>query len=97
MGTEWVVIAPLVGVALFFVIAWAVRAPGRALQARIVRLGDLRGWTRDDLTEYVGPPQAVSAQPGGKVLLQWMAAGYHIALLFDKDGVCEGVSHEAAV
>jgi hypothetical protein len=39
------------------------------------------------------------------VLLQWMetrsgflsASSYHIALTFDFDGICTGVSHESAV
>mgnify|MGYP003964036481 CR=1 FL=1 len=29
------------------------------------------------------------------VLLQWMATGYHIALIFEND-ICQGVSHEFA-
>jgi hypothetical protein len=29
-------------------------------------------------------------------LLQWQATGYHIALQFDANGICVGVTHEFA-
>ena len=44
----------------------------------------------------VGPPNSVSAAGNGKTLYQWLAAGYHIALLFDGE-TCEGVTHEVKV
>jgi|ERR671926_1517645 hypothetical protein len=75
---------------------------GRLVQ-RFGRIGVIQGRTRAEIEEVVGPPNAVSAAAGG-VLLQWMETrgsiwtggeSYHVALLFDADGVCAGVTHES--
>jgi len=58
-------------------------------------IGVVAGKSLADIQRVVGPPNSVSTVANGKVLYQWMATGYHVALLF-KDGICEGVTHESA-
>jgi hypothetical protein len=89
--------ALIAGLILFVVIGALVRAPGKVLQQKFVRLGTLKGKTRVAIVAVVGPPSAQSGTPDGGQLLQWMATGYHIALIFDANGICQGVSHEAVV
>ena len=71
-----------------------------SLQQKFAALGDLSGRSRAEIISAVGAPQSVSAVGGGKTLLQWQmvnqAGGYHIALLFDENDRCEGVTHESA-
>ncbi len=94
-STAIIYIAPLVGgLILYAIIHSIVRAPGMSLAGKFRGLGTLKGRTRDEIIARVGPPQSASAQPGGKTLLQWQATGYHIALRFDENGLCEGVTHE---
>jgi hypothetical protein len=88
-----IIAIPLIGgLILYAVIHSGVRAPGNSLASKFQQLGVLQGRTKDQIVAAVGPPQAVSAQPGGKSLLQWQATGYHIALLFDGAGICEGIT-----
>jgi len=84
------------GLILYFVIASLVRVPGRLLQQRFVTLGVLHGKTLAEILAVVGAPNSSSATGDGLTLHQWMATGYHIALLF-KDDVCLGVNHEVSV
>ena len=76
-------------------IGWLVKAPGRALQQKFISLGNFQGQTRKQIEAVVGPPNSISAVGNG-TLCQWMATGYHIAVLFDGD-VCKGITHEVAV
>jgi len=84
------------GLFLYALIHAGVRQPGSELRQKFVQAGNLQGKTLQEITALVGPPKSRSALPGGKVLHQWMATGYHIALRFDPNGVCEGVTHESA-
>lgn len=76
---------------------------GKTLNERFVRIGTLAGRTREEIERVVGQPTSISAMADG-ALLQWMetragflsASSYHIALTFDNDGICTGVSHEFA-
>ncbi len=65
---------------------------------KFAALGTIAGRSKDEIVAAVGPPTSVSQLAGGKSLLQWQhisqAGGYHIALRFGPDGVCEGVTHE---
>jgi hypothetical protein len=88
----WVVIG---GMVLFAIISALTTAPGRSLQSKFVGMGTLAGRTKDEIIAVVGAPNSISALPNSKVVLQWMASGYHIALIFNGE-VCEGVSHEFA-
>lgn len=70
------------------------------LQQKFAELGHLPGKTRTEIIDAVGPPQSVSAVGDGKTLIQWQminqAGGYHVALMFDENDLCEGVTHESA-
>jgi hypothetical protein len=80
--------------AVAIVVPFVFRAPGRALRKRFVALGGLKGRTRREIVKAVGEPAIVTPLPDGRTLLQWRATGYHIALVFGKDGRCAGVTHE---
>ena len=74
------------------------KASGASLQQKFVALNPLKGKTKSEIISEVGNPNTISSQAGGKTLLQWMEMGflksYHIALLFDSDDICEGVTHQ---
>ncbi|MGA2281505.1 MAG: hypothetical protein ABSG80_14515 [Verrucomicrobiota bacterium] len=83
------------GFVLYAIINALVRAPGASLQSKFQQLGTLRGRTLSSIIAEVGPPNARSVAGDGRVVCQWMATGYHIALIFTDD-VCDGVTHEFA-
>jgi hypothetical protein len=85
------------GLVMYWITSAAVRAPGRALQSKFVSLGVLKGKRKEGIIAVVGQPNSVSATSGGGQLLQWISTGYHIALIFDANGICQGVTHETAV
>jgi hypothetical protein len=60
---------------------------------RLRALGDIRGVPLDDMVWHLGPPNSRSAG-AGYTLLQWMREGYHLAMSFDAEGKCEGITHE---
>ncbi len=82
------------GLILYVIISAVVRASGDDLQKKFVKLGTLTGKTYSEIEKACGKPNAVSSMGNDKTLRQWMATGYHIALIFDKNDICEGVSHE---
>jgi hypothetical protein len=84
------------GLILYAVISALSVTPGRNLQRKFVALGVIRGRTKDEIVASVGPPQSVSYTGENKELLQWMATGYHICLIFE-GGVCQGVQSETVV
>jgi hypothetical protein len=87
-------ILPLVGgLVLYGIVAALVKAPGQALHVKFVKLGQLKGKSKAEIVAAVGLPNSVSAVANEKTVCQWLATGYHIALLFDGD-ICEGVTHE---
>ncbi|MBQ7500866.1 MAG: hypothetical protein IJT91_08230 [Clostridia bacterium] len=91
-------IIPIIGgLIMYLVIHALVRSPGKVLNAKFVKLGTLKGKTFQEITAACGQPNSVSATAEGVKVCQWMATGYHIALLFDENDVCLGVSHEAKV
>jgi hypothetical protein len=92
--TEIAVIALVVAAMLAVGAPYIYRSPGRALRKRFVALGTLKGRTRKEIVKAVGEPATVTALPDGRTLLQWRATGYHIALVFEKNGRCFGVTHE---
>ena len=83
-----------VALALVIVVPRLVLAPGRALRARFIALGTLKGRTRTEIVRAVGSPSTETRLPDGRTLLQWRTTGYHIALVFELDGRCFGVTHE---
>ena len=93
-GGVVVVVLLIVAAALAVVVPWVFRAPGRALRKRFIALGSLTGRTRREIEKAVGPAAQETPLPDGRTLLQWRATGYHIALVFEKNGRCFGVTHE---
>ena len=85
------------GIIWWFITKAVVKAPGNLLQQNFVRLGTLKGKTLNEITTACGKPSAVSAMGNGQTLYQWQATGYHIALLFDENDICLGVSSEIKV
>jgi hypothetical protein len=93
-GSELALIALVVATAAAVVVPFVFRAPGRALRKRFIALGTLKGRTRKEIVKAVGQPATETVLPDGRTLLQWRATGYHIALVFEKNGRCFGVTHE---
>lgn len=92
----WVL--PLIGGIIWYLISSSmVRAPGAILNDKFVKLGVLKGKTYNEIVAACGAPSSRSPMGNGTTLCQWMATGYHIALLFDADNICLGISHEASV
>ena len=92
----WMIWIFIGGAVLFALISMSATSSGHSLRRKFVALGTLSGKSRREIEAAVGTPNSVSAMPNG-LLLQWMASGYHIALIFDNEGICQGVSHEHAV
>lgn len=97
----WVL--PLVGGLIWYLVTQAaVKAPGDMLASKFSALtkdtgGVIAGKTYREIVDACGAPTSVSSMGDGEKLCQWMATSYHIALLFDKDDVCIGISHESKV
>ena len=86
------------GLTLLFIVggAWQQQwmlSEGKALAAKFGALGNLIGKTEAEIIAAVGPPNSRSAMATGQ-LLQWQRTGYHIALIFDDQGQCGGITHE---
>ncbi len=93
-SSQVVLIALVVAMIVAIVVPRIYRAPGRALHKRFVTLGTLKGKSRKEIVKVVGEPASETVLPDGRTLLQWRATGYHIALVFEKNGRCFGVTHE---
>ena len=92
--SQLVLLALVVAMLTATVVPFFLRAPGRALRKRFIALGTLKGKTRKEIVKAAGQPSSETVLPDGRTLLQWRATGYHIALLFEKNGRCFGVTHE---
>ena len=93
-GSQLALIALVLAALIAIVVPYVFRAPGRALRKRFIALGTLKGMTRKEIVRSVGEPGTETPLPDGRTLLQWRATGYHIALVFEKNGRCFGVTHE---
>jgi hypothetical protein len=83
------------GLVISGIMSALVRAPGAVLNQKFASLGDMQGKSLQEIVREVGPYSSISAMTDGGKLVQWMATGYHVALLFDERDVCKGISHEA--
>lgn len=86
----------------YLILSALTKAPGSVLQSKFANLtkdtgGVIAGKTYDEIVAACGAPSSVSSTGDGGKLCQWMATGYHIALIFDAENVCSGISHEAKV
>jgi hypothetical protein len=88
------VVLLVLAAAIAIIVPYVFRAPGRALKRRFVALGTLKGKTRKEIERSAGQASQETRLPDGRTLLQWRATGYHIALVFDTRGRCDGVTHE---
>ncbi len=91
------VLATIGGIIWYLITTMVVRAPGAVLNKKFVSLGTLSGKSYDEIAYVVGQPNAVSSVGNGQVLRQWQATGYHIALVFDENDICLGISSEVNV
>ena len=92
----------ILGLIGYLIMSALVKVPGTVLQAKFADLtkdtnGVIAGKTYDEIVSACGTPSSVSPTGDGGKLCQWMATSYHIALLFDAENVCAGISHEAKV
>ena len=84
----------IAGFILYSITTLFVLNPGVKLRNKFISLGDMRGKHKNEIYRVVGTPNSISAHDDGE-LLQWLATGYHIALIFQND-ICQGISHEYA-
>ena len=68
------------------------------LQNKFAQMKNVSGRTSEEIISAVGRPNSVSNGDGGIIVMQWIKAsaftgGFHIALIFDRNGVCGGISH----
>ena len=73
-----------------------VRLPAMLLANKFKKLGTLTGKSYKEIAAAVGAENSHSAIAGGSIR-QWIRVGLHIALRFDENDVCLGVTHETAV
>ena len=89
------------GLILYALISAGTTAPGRSLNNKFISLGTLQGKTLKEITDVCGNPNSYSSTidaDGNPIkIIQWMATGYHIVLLFDTNDICLGVSSETSV
>lgn len=98
MEMTLIIVLMIVGGSVLYVIQdLIVKAPGSSLNKKFASLGHLPGKTLEEIIAVVGNPFAISAVGDGQVLRQWQATGYHIALLFDENDICLGITSEIAV
>ncbi|MBQ0158909.1 MAG: hypothetical protein KBS47_07965 [Bacteroidales bacterium] len=102
MNTFLAVVLPsLLGFVYYLIYLERIREPGRVLQRNFAKLGVLTGRTLVEIINVCGYPQSVSytvdedGEPAK--IIQWVASGYHIVLLFDEEDICQGVSCETSV
>lgn len=79
---------------LYAFVTSMVKSPGLSLQGKFVSCNPLRGKPMTDIMAKCGQPTSRHAFANGLELLQWQAPGYHIALLMDDQGTCQGVTFE---
>lgn len=85
-----------IGIGISFFVYGLVRVPGTITNKKFVELGILKGKTYNEICSHVGQPNSISAKEDGKVC-QWINSGYHIALIFNEEDICQGVIHENKV
>lgn len=92
----WIFAIPLIALVLGAIIKAFTTTPSQELNKKFVELGTLKGKTYDQIVSHVGEPNSKDVL-NDTVLCQWIQPAYHIALLFDRNMVCLGVSSETKV
>lgn len=85
-----------VGILIAVAIKIWVRSPGASLSGKFKKMGVLRGKTFAEISRVVGAPTSVQYTSDGSIRV-WSRATYTIALIFDSNDICQGVSSETAV
>ena len=65
----------------------------RKLGNKFDQIGNLQGRTLEEIVGVVGPAKSRGAQAFGQELHQWILPPFHVALIFDHNGVCGGITH----
>jgi hypothetical protein len=73
----------------------------KSVKDRFGEIGMLAGRTLEEISLVVGPADTLSIGGPGIKVAEWnkysvFGGGYHIALIFDQNDVCGGVSYENA-
>ncbi len=63
------------------------------LSWRFRMLGNVIGRPRHSMEAWLGPPNSIGAG-AGYVLLHWQRPGFHMALKFDTQSLCLGITHQ---
>ena len=68
-------------------------------QNKFAQIGNLAGRSLKEITSVVGPPNSITPVNPGITSYQWIrtsawTGGFHIQLIFDKNGICGGVAHQ---
>jgi len=95
-GIELAIWLLIMGSIFFFAFSLGAQR-GRQLANKFASAGTLKDKSKEDIIKAVGPPNAISSAANGGQILQWLSGGYHIVLLFDAGGICQGVTHEFSV
>ncbi|BDF59484.1 hypothetical protein CE91St36_23010 [Christensenellaceae bacterium] len=90
------IIVWLIVILCICIVPIVVWASSRSLHKRFLKLGTLKGKTFEEIRRVVGMPNSISTNEEGLTVKQWMQQHYHIVLIFDKNDICLGVTHESA-
>lgn len=82
---------------VMFILQFIDSFSGVRLQKKFINLGNLKGLHYDYIVDEVGKPNAISNIKNNQIVAQWIANGYHIALIFDKNDVCLGISSQTMI
>lgn len=69
--------------------------PSIGLNRKFVAMGTLAGRSFHEISMVVGLPSATSHPSPGLILRQWLRPGFHIALIFDDNEICGGITHQS--
>lgn len=92
----------ILGLIGYLIMSAFVKAPGKLLQQKFALLtkdtnGTIAGKSLAEIVKVCGNPSSVSPMGNGTTLRQWISTGYHLALLFDENDICLGISSETSV
>lgn len=85
-----------IGILIAVAIKIWVRSPGAVLSNKFRNMGVLRGKSFAEIKRVVGAPTSVQYTSDGSIRV-WSRSTYTIALIFDSNEICQGVSSETAV
>lgn len=83
----YIIIGGLITVAIYRIVL-AIKC--RRTCKKLDSLGELKGKKYSEVVNGIGQPDSKLPVSAGS-FCQWLRYGYHLALTFDKDGVCKSV------